>query len=277
MTDLKVVVALFTPFREDGSVDHAALAEHVRFLFEQGVDALMPCGTTGEGPLLEEDEAVDVMAATIEAAAGREIIAHVGRPGTTATIRLARRAVDAGASAISAVMPYYYPLAQEQALRHYGSVLQAVRDAPVFAYTIPDRTGNQLEAETLEALADEGLAGLKDSTKSFERHLEYVAVAKGRDLRVLMGSDAMVLDALRAGAAGSVSALANVRPDLLVRLKSAFLQGQTAEAERTQAEIAELRESLSTGTALASLKRAVSDALGQLGVRYPSILRAPLG
>jgi len=277
MTELTFVVALFTPFGEDGKVDYEALAGHVRFLLEQGVDAVMPCGTTGEGPLLDEDESTVVVAATVEAAGGRDVIAHVGRPGTAATIRLARRCVEAGVAAVSAVVPYYYPLTQEQILRHYRSLLAAVPDVPVFAYTIPDRTGNDLEPETLEALAGAGLAGLKDSTKSFEQHLAYLAVAKGSDLRVLMGSDAMVLQALRAGAAGSVSALANVRPDLLVRLRQAFLEEKAEEAEAIQAEIAELRDSLSTGPALQNLKRAVSDELARQGVRYPSGLRAPLG
>lgn len=277
MTELTFVVALFTPFGADGQVDRAALAGHVRFLLAQGVDAVMPCGTTGEGPLLEEDEVAAVVADTVEATGGGRVIAHVGRPATEATIRLARRAVDAGATAVSAVVPYYYSLTPDQALRHYRSLLEAVPDVPVFAYTIPDRTGNQLEPETLEALADQGLAGLKDSTKSFERHLEYLAVAKGHDVRVLMGSDGMVLQALRAGGAGSVSALANLRPDLLVRLRQAFLEGNPEEAEATQAEIAELRESFSRGPALAALKRAVAEALAEQGVPYPSALRAPLG
>jgi 4-hydroxy-tetrahydrodipicolinate synthase len=185
--------------------------------------------------------------------------------------------VEAGASAISAVVPYYYPLTPEQTLRHYRSLLQAVPDVPVFAYTIPERTGNELQRETLEALADDGLAGLKDSSKSFDRHLEYLAAAKGQDLQIFMGSDGMVLDALRAGAAGSVSALANLRPDLLVRLKRAFLEGREEEGEGIQQEIAQLRTSFSQGPALGALKRAVSDALADIGVRYPYALRDPLG
>lgn len=277
MTELTFVAALFTPFGEDGRVVRDALRSHVRFLFDHGMDAVMPCGTTGEGPLLEEDEVAEVVETTVQAADGRMVIAHVGRPSTEATIRLARRAVDTGASVISAVVPYYYPLTTEQTLRHYRSLLEAVTDVPVFAYTIPERTGNQLERETLEALADDGLAGLKDSTKSLDRHLEYLAAAKGHDLQVLMGSDGMVLEALRAGAAGSVSALANLRPDLLTRLKRAFVEGREEEAERTQEEIAGLRSSFSRGPALAALKLAVSAALAGQGVRYPSSLRAPLG
>ena len=277
MPELTFVAALFTPFGEDGRVDRDALDAHVRFLFEHRMDAVMPCGTTGEGALLEEDEVAEVVEATVRAAEQRTVIAHVGRPGTDATIRLGRRAVNAGATAISAVTPYYYPLTHEQALRHYRSLLEAFSDTPVFAYTIPERTGNELQRETLEALAEEGLAGLKDSTKSFERHLEYLAATKGQDVRVLMGSDGMVLQALRAGAAGSVSALANVRPDLLIQLKRSFLEGREDDSERVQGEIAELRASLSQGPALAALKKAVSERLAGMGVRYPSALRAPLG
>jgi 4-hydroxy-tetrahydrodipicolinate synthase len=277
MIETTFVVALFTPFAEDGTVDHDALAGHVGFLLDQGVDAVMPAGTTGEGPLLDEQEIVAVVATTVTAASGREVIAHVGRPGTDATLRLARRALDAGAAAISAVVPYYYALTPDQILRHYRSLLRAVPNAPVFAYTIPERTGNQLEAETLEALIEDGLAGLKDSTKSFERHLEYLAVAKGHDVRMLMGSDGMVLRALQAGAAGSVSALANLRPDLLVRLKHAFVEGRGEDAEATQAEIAAIRESFSPGPTLAGLKQAVSKSLAAHGVRYPVTFRSPLG
>lgn len=277
MTELTFVAALFTPFGEDGRVDGEALDAHVRFLFDQGMDAVMPCGTTGEGALLDEHEVAEIVEATVQAADGRTVIAHVGRPGTAATVRLGRRAVEAGAAAISAVVPYYYPLTPEQTFHHYRSLLEAISDVPVFAYTIPERTGNELQGETLEALAHHGLAGLKDSTKSLERHLEYLAAAKGHDLRVLMGSDGMLLEALRAGAAGSVSALANLRPDLLVRLKRAFLDEREEEADRTQEQIAELRGSFSHGPALAALKRAVSGALAELGVRYPSALRAPLG
>jgi 4-hydroxy-tetrahydrodipicolinate synthase len=277
MTELTFVAALFTPFGEDGRVDGEALDAHVRFLFDQGMDAVMPCGTTGEGALLEEEEVAVIVEATVKAADGRTVIAHVGRPGTDATLRLGRHAIEAGATAISAVVPYYYPLTPDQTLRHFRSLLEAMPDIPVFAYTIPERTGNQLERETLETLAEEGLAGLKDSTKSFDRHLEYLAAAKGHDLKVLMGSDGMVLDALRAGAAGSVSALANLRPDLLAGLKRAFVEGQEGEVERIQREVAELRASFSDGPALAALKRAVSDALAEVGVRYPSALRAPLG
>jgi 4-hydroxy-tetrahydrodipicolinate synthase len=276
---VSITVALLTPFGADNRVDLEALRAHVEVLVEAGVDGLMPCGTNGEGPLLDEDEAAAVIAATIEAAGGRvRVLAHVGRPSTRATSRLAKRALADGADAVSAVVPYYYGLEPEQMLAHYRALLEAAGRKPAFAYTIPARTGNELPAEVVGTLARNGLAGLKDSTKSFEQHRAYLQATRATDgFAVLMGSDAMVLDALKAGAAGSVSALSNVRPDLLVALKEAFLDGRDDDAAALQEEIAQRREEISRGPAIAGVKQAAAAALAARGIDYPTRLRAPLG
>ena len=272
-----VVVALLTPISEDGTVAFDALRDHVAFLLDAGVDALMPCGTTGEGPLLEENEAARVVEAVIAAVGGRvPVLAHVGRPSTVATVRLAQRAIDVGVAGVSAVVPYYYGLEPDQVLDHYRALLEGAGKTPVLAYNIPERTGNDLGGDAVRVLAAEGLAGIKDSTKSFERHREYLRLA-GPHFAVLMGSDGMVLDALRAGAAGCVSAVANVRPDLLVELARAVSEGRDTEAEALQSDISALRAELSSGSALVGLKRSVSERLSANGVRYPTSLRSPLG
>jgi dihydrodipicolinate synthase/N-acetylneuraminate lyase len=274
-----VLVALLTPFDSDGQVDVTALREHVEFLIGSGVDGLMPCGTTGEGPLLEEDEVEAVTAATVAAAARRvRVLSHAGRASTRATVDLARRAIEAGADAVSAIVPYYYDVGDAQVLRHYRALLERAGETPVHAYTIPARTGNELTPQALGTLAGEGLAGLKDSTKSIERHREYLEATAGREgFAVLMGSDGLFLEALEAGAAGSVSAVANVRPDLLVALKRAFVDGSSAEAKARQQEIAALRAELSKGPTLVGLKRATAARLAKNGISYPAMLRAPLG
>ena len=102
-----VIPALLTPYDADGAVDRDALRAHVGWLVDQGVDGIMPCGTTGETAFLSDDEVVDVVEAVVAGAAGRvPVIAHVGRPATRPTIDLGRRALDAGAVAVSAVVPY---------------------------------------------------------------------------------------------------------------------------------------------------------------------------
>jgi 4-hydroxy-tetrahydrodipicolinate synthase len=275
----RVVVALLTPFTERGSIDAEALAGHVEALVEEGVDALMPAGTTGEGPLLDEDEVVELVQLTVAAGGGRiPIMAHVGRMSTRATVRLAHRALAVGASAVSAAVPSYYPLEEDQVVRHYRALLRATTAFTAYAYTIPARTGNDLSPGAARTLASEGLAGLKDSTKSLDRHLAYLEVSRDQPgFEVLMGSDGMVLPALDAGAAGCVSAVANLRPDLLVRLGRAFVEGDRASAEAAQGQLSRLREDLSHGSPLLRLKKATSRALETRGIRYPTQVRGPLG
>lgn len=253
----QVVVALTTPFRPDGAVDADALARHAAMLVEEGVDALMPCGTTGEGPLLEPDEIGAVVATVVEAVGdSATVLAHVGRPSTAATAELARSALAAGAVGVSAVVPYFYGLSDGQIVEHYRRLLAEVDGSPLYAYTIPARSGNELTVGALAALAADGLRGVKDSTKSWERHLEYVATG----VDVLIGTDALVVDSFRAGSAGCVSALANVHPDLLCRAR---------DGEDVQDEITALRERLP----FARLKDAVAERVAG----YPTAYRAPLG
>lgn len=249
-----MVVALLTPFRPDGGVDATALGAHVDFLADAGVDAIMPCGTTGEGPLLSDEEVIRVIAA---AGTRLPVIAHVGRPDTQSTISLGIRASGVGAGAVSAVVPYYYALDEEQVVRHYGELIYNI-EVPVWAYTIPARTGNDLSAAAAQRLAEDGLAGVKDSTKSWERHLEFLAAG----VEVLIGTDALVRQSFEAGSAGCVSALANVRPDLFVALRD----GGGADV---QEEIGQLRSALP----FPQLKAAVAARIRG----YPTAYRLPLG
>jgi len=219
----------------------------------------MPCGTTGEGVLLDEDEAIAVIQATVEAAGGEaKVLAHVGRASTAGTVRLATQALDEGVEGISALVPHFYTYSEEQLLRHFLAVMDAAGGAPAYAYTLPKRTGNDLSAEAVRTLAQHGLAGVKDSTKSWERHLEYLACT----IDVLIGTDAFVLQAFKAGAVGCVSALANVRPDLFCALRD-------GAGEVVQEEILRLRKALP----MQGLKAAVAERVPG----YPIAYRAPLG
>lgn len=252
-----VVVALLTPFAPDGSLDEGALRAHVDLLVKTGVDGLMPCGTTGEGPLLEPDEIGDVVEATVEAAAGRvPVIAHVGRPGTGSTIELARRALWAGASGVSAVTPYFYVPSPAELREHYRRLIAVASGSPVYAYVIPGRAQTDLPPDLVRALRDDGLTGVKDSTKSWERHLEYLECG----VEVFVGTDAFVTESFGAGATGCVSALANVRPDLLCAAR---------DGADVQAEMSTLRKRLP----FARLKGALAEILPG----YPSLYRPPLG
>ena len=274
-----VIAALLTPFDERGHVDAGALQAHVTFLAERGVDGVMTAGTTGEGALLDPDEVVATAAAAVSARGSMSVLAHVGRPATEATIDLGCRALEAGVEAIVAVVPYYHRLTDDQVSRHFLALMNRCGPERVLAYTIPALTVNDLAPATARALAGEGLAGIKDSTKSFRRHLAYLRAARSSQhvCRVFMGSDELALRSLRAGSAGVVSAVANCRPDLLVALRDASRGGRDDDADRLQEELRRVRGELSRGPALSGLKRAATSLLGQAGIEYPAFLRAPLG
>lgn len=262
-------------------MDLDALGRHVEWLVGEGVDGLMPCGSMGEGPLLDDREVVEVVNRTVEVAAGRAtVMAHVGRPATRATAALAREAAQAGADAVSAVTPWYYALEDAQLLEHYRAVRSAVEDVPVYAYAIPRLAGNEVSPALAEGLAAEGLAGLKDSSESSERHHEYLRVADRhaeRGFSVLVGSEALMLEALQDGAAGCVLGLANLRPDLLLELREAARAERWDEAADLQDEVTRLNGELGRGPLFTGLNRTVAERLAARGIDYPAHQRPPLG
>jgi 4-hydroxy-tetrahydrodipicolinate synthase len=277
-----VIVALLTPFEDDGSLDQAALEAHIDYLVASGVDALMPCGTTGEAALLSDAELGEVVRTTCAAAGGRvPVLAHVGRPGTGPTLALAQQAVEHGARAVSAVVPYYYPVGGDQIRAHYAALVEGLDGTPVYGYTIPERTHNELAPSLIGALIEDGLAGLKDSTKSIERHRAYAAAARGAagdGFELFMGSASLVLEAVRAGAAGAVLAVANVWPELCVELVAACREGRDDDAERLQAELAAAEREILRHGAIPGLKRRLAERFRDRGAAaYPTGLRAPLG
>lgn len=261
----ELLAALLTPLAADLGVDADALRAHVRWLVAEGVDGVLVAGTTGEGPLLDDDDVVEAVAA---AAAETRVIAHVGRPSTTATARLGARALEAGAAEVSAVVPYYYELDDEQLLAHFAAFVRAVAPARLLAYVIPARTVNDVSPALLDRLADVGVAGVKDSTKSLERHEEYLEVARAHPgFRVYMGSDALAAAALERGATGLISAVANARPELLVALRDAI---GTERAAEVQGELLDVRASAGS---VPALKRLVAERLDG----YPAAARSPVG
>ncbi len=263
-----IIVALLTPFDQEGKVDREALERHVESLVEAGVDGLLVAGTTGEGPLLADDELVELIRAAVEAAKGRvPVTANVGRASTSATVGLVKRTAALGVARLAVVTPYYYKLDDGQLLAHYRAVLEAAADTLVLAYTIPSRTNNDLSPAVASELAGEGLAGIKDSTKSLERHAEYLKLASDA-FTVYMGSDGFAYESMALGSSGCMSAIANVRPELLLGLRQAILDG--SDPEPLRAELATLRAKLAREGSIAGLKR----ALAVNG--YPGAARPPL-
>jgi len=239
----------------------------------------MPCGTTGETALLSDDEVLEVVEAVIAAAGGRvPVIAHVGRPGTLPTIELGRRALDAGADAVAAVVPYYHPLEPELILDHYRALMDGLGAERVLAYCIPSHSNNVLDPAGLATLAREGLAGFKDSTLDAGDHDAYVAALREvdrDDFLLFVGLGALLVQSISAGSAGAVVGIANLRPDLCVGVRDALRDGRDDEAERLQAELARAEQD---AIRFQDLKRETADRLRtEAGIEYGPHMRAPLG
>jgi dihydrodipicolinate synthase/N-acetylneuraminate lyase len=228
---------MVTPFRDDGqAVSEPRLAAYCDFLIAQGVSGLFAFGTTGEWPLLSEEERISGARALVRRASGRvPVIVHAGAHGTDQAVRLARAAREAGAAAASLISPPFYPL-DEQALEdHFVSVAREVPDLPVFLYSIPEYAGNDIAPGLLLRVARraDNVIGLKYSGDSLERFAEHRRVT-GPDFCLFNGNDSLALRALEAGADGLVSGNASARPELLVGLFAAFAAGDRAAAAEKQ-------------------------------------------
>ena len=272
----KALAALATPFTDDGGLDLDAVQEHVRWLADAGLDGVFVAGTTGEGVLLEHEEVV-ALVERARAQGSLRVIAQVGRPSTRATVALAERALAAGADAVAAYVPWFYPVTQVQLREHFLALLRAAGDAPAFMYNIPRRTVNDLEPALAGELARAGFAGMKDSTGDFGRHEAYLdAVGADGAFALYTGSEPLVLRSVRAGAAGSITALANCAPELFVGLRDALASGDEATAGRLQDEIAQLKQQTrAEESTVVAVKRRVRDRLARHGVSYPAASRAP--
>jgi 4-hydroxy-tetrahydrodipicolinate synthase len=274
----QIIVPIVTPYAAGGEIDTTALAAHAAVLAEAGVDGFFVCGTNGEGPLLTDDEIVEATRAVAGAVDGLRVIPQAGRPSTDASCVLTQRVIDAGADAVAIVTPYFFTLTPETAIEHYRRVLDASGDVPLYAYAIPAYARNDLSPEVVATLAADGLAGIKDSTKSLDRHRAYLAIratAPGGRFDTFVGDDALTLAALEMGSSGAVPALANVRPDLFVGLLEAAGRDDAGQAAAIQGEIDRVRQGM-RGEGIASLKHAVSELMGSRGVHYGAAARGPL-
>jgi 4-hydroxy-tetrahydrodipicolinate synthase len=278
MAGPRFLAAVTTPFDGGGELDLEAFGAHLEWLAEAGLDGVFVGGTTGEGVLLDEDEVAALVSRAAAAGSGLRVVAQAGRASTRATVRLARRAVELGADAVAAYVPWFYPAGDDVVRAHFSALRDAVDEVPLFAYNIPPRTVNDLAPAVLAELAADGYSGLKDSTADFERHREYLDAVAGRDFELYIGAEPLVLRAVDAGSAGAITGLATCRPELFAALRGAVERGDRPAAERAQAAIAEAKAEIEAeGATVAGVKRRVAAALGERGVSYPAAVRAPFG
>ena len=224
------MVALVTPMHEDGSLDYAALRRLIDFHVEQGTDALVVVGTTGESATLDMDEHCEVIRVAVEHARGRlPVIAGTGANATAEAIELTRCAERAGADACLLVTPYYNKPTQEGLYRHFKAIAEAV-PIPQILYNVPGRTACDMLPETVERLAPiPNIVGIKEATGNLDRTREILRRCGAR-LDLYSGDDATAFDSMLLGAKGDISVTANVAPRLMHEMCALARAGRESEA-----------------------------------------------
>jgi len=255
-----VIPPVVTPLTEGGiHVDVDALQAHVAWLCSQGVHALMPCGTTGEGPLLTTQERIDVLRWVLEVVRGRTpVIAHVGAITTAESVALAEAAATGGADAVSIVAPYYFRIPDEALVQHFVAVSQAVVDLPAYLYNIPQCAGNVLTPSIVEQVVAQApnVRGVKDSAGDLNILRQFIDVGIP-DFHVACGADPLVFEALGIGATASISGNANAFPEVVVELFRRYWAGDLAGAKRQQDLLDIVRNALRNGQSISLIKRGI--------------------
>ena len=233
------ITALVTPFK-DGKVDEAALRELIEFQIANGIDGLVPCGTTGESPTLSHDEHDRVIEITIDAAKKRvPVIAGTGSNSTTEALRLTRHAYEAGADGALIACPYYNKPTQEGLYRHYQLIAKSV-PLPIIPYNIPGRTGVNMSPELMARLAEiDNIVGVKEASGSLKQMNDVLDLC-GPEFDVLSGDDGFTLPLMAIGGKGVISVGSNIVPADMAAMVDAAAAGDVAAARALHAKMSPL-------------------------------------
>jgi len=255
-----ILCAIVTPLHDDESPDLKALSDLVDFVIEGGVHGIFLLGTTGEGPLLEVHERKTVAESIVAHVAGRRpVVVHCGAPDTRTAADLARHAEAIGADAVAAVVPYFFTYGTLELERHFRTIAEAAPGVGHYVYENPDRTGYAAGVPLVIRLVNEiaNIRGVKDTGDSIGKVTQYLSAAGTRP-EVYTGNNLTIHAALVMGAAGGVSALANVVPELVTEIYDAFQEQDIDRALDRQLLLARMATATSGLPYVAVLKHLLS-------------------
>ena len=251
------IVAIVTPFRNE-KVDEKAFADLIEWHIAEGMNAIVPCGTTGESATLDYEEHHRVIELAIEVANKRiPVIAGTGANSTNETIMMTRKAQKAGADGALLVSPYYNKPTQEGIYRHYRKVAQIV-DLPLVLYNVPGRTSSNVLPETVARLAEiDTIVAIKEATGSMKQVSDVIRLC-GDKIVVLSGDDSTTFPLLMLGGKGVISVVANVRPKKVSEMCAAAGRGMIDDARAIHYELEALSSAMFIETNPIPVKTAVA-------------------
>jgi 4-hydroxy-tetrahydrodipicolinate synthase len=229
--------ALVTPFKDDLSIDEEALGQFVEFQISEGIDFLVPCGTTGESVTLSYEEQRRVVELVFNASAGRvPVIAGAGGNNTAHVIELARQYERLGVDGLLSVAPYYNKPTQEGLYQHFRAIAEATR-LPIIVYNVPSRTSVNILPDTITRLAEiENIIGVKEASGDISQIGE-ITTRVSEDFKVFSGDDSLTLPVMALGGAGIISVASNEAPRQMSALARACFEGEWKEARGLNREL----------------------------------------
>ena len=253
-----IATAMVTPMTAQG-IDFDALARLIEFQIENGINALIPTGTTGESATLSPEERKEVIRFTLRRVDGRvPVIAGTGTNDTRFVLDFTRFACDNGADGVLVVTPYYNKSTQGGLIAHYTAVADA-SDKPVILYNVPSRTGCNLLPETVSILADHPkICGIKEASGNMSQVMDLFATCGDR-LDIYSGEDGLIQPMMAMGGMGCVSVLSNVMPRETVALADRMFAGKFQEAAALQLKLLPLIHSLFSEVNPIPVKAALSE------------------
>ncbi len=238
-------VAIVTPMHEDESVNYEKLEELINFQIDNGTDAIVIAGTTGESATLSMEEHRQVIKAAVEFTKHRvPVVAGTGSNATVTAIRLTKEAEEEGADAALVVTPYYNKTTQNGLIKHYSAVADATK-LPIIVYNVPSRTGTNVQPETMATLfkTKENIVGLKEATGNLSQASKTMLLCDG-NLEMYSGEDGLVVPLLSIGGIGVISVISNVAPRQTHDMVMSYLNGDIKKAAEMQLKCIPLVDAL---------------------------------
>lgn len=250
-------VALVTPMHPDGSINYAKIEELVDWHVDNGTDALIICGTTGEAPTLKMEEHLEAIRVAVARAAGRlPIIAGTGSNDTHHCIQSCRSAKEIGADGLLLVTPYYNKTSQRGLIAHYEAVASAT-DLPLILYNVPSRTGLDIKPDTAAKLYREvdTVVGLKQASPDMAATGYLASIS---DIPIYSGNDDLTVPVLSVGGVGVITVLGNVAPTVTHDICRLWLDGRTDESRALFLQWMDLAQGLFTDVNPVPVKEAMN-------------------
>ena len=255
----RLLTAMITPFKADGSVDYGAAERLAALLVTDGSDGVVVSGTTGESPALTDDEKIELLKAVKHAIPGKNVVAGTGSNDTHHSERLSERAMKAGADALLAVVPYYNKPPQEGMFQHFKAISEV---GPTIMYNIQGRTAvNMTAATTLRCGELPGIVGVKEASGDLDQ-IGFVCAGKSARFKVWSGDDSWTLPVMAAGGHGVICVVSHIAGSSMKNMIEAYSKGDNERARKIHLGLLPVIKTLMTTAANPVPIKSVLNAMG---------------